>query len=175
MLRSRIAFVIAFAAASTLYAAAGDPVHRTFNVAPGGTLTIDADVGDIQVTSGGGNSVTVDVTQHSRSNRYMDVAVEQQQNDVTVRGKLERESRFFNWSDVDAKFVVTVPTRYNVRLATAGGDIRVGDLNGQAHMKTSGGGIKLGHIDGSVEAKTSGGDISLEGSRSAVDLYTSGG
>ena len=52
MLRSsRIAVLIALAATS-VYAATGAPVHRSFNVAPGGTLTIDADVGDIEVTSG---------------------------------------------------------------------------------------------------------------------------
>jgi hypothetical protein len=175
MLRSRIALVIAYVATTGLYAATGEPFHRTFNVASGGTLTIDADVGDIQVASGGGNSVTVDVTQRSRANRYMDITAEQQQNDVVVRGKLERESRWLNWSDADAKFVVTVPTRYNVQLSTAGGDIRIGDLDGQAHAKTSGGSIKLGHIGGAVDARTSGGDVSLEGSRSAVELHTSGG
>src|SRR2546428_1451757 len=155
MLRRRIVLVIAFLAASTIYAATGAPVHRTINVAPGGTLTIEADVGNIQVTAGNGNSVTVDVTQSSRANRYMDITVDQQGNDVNVRGKLE--SRWLNWSDADAKFVVSVPSRYNVQLSTAGGDIRVSDLHGQAHVKTSGGSIKLGHIDGPVSANTSGG------------------
>ncbi len=175
MLRSsRIALLIAFAATS-VYAATGEPFHRTFNVAPGGTLTIDADVGDIHVTSGSGNTVTVDVTQSPRSNRYMDVTAEQQQNDITVRGKFEGGSRWFNWSNVDAKFVVNVPARYNVQLSTSGGDIRVADLQGQARVKTSGGGIKLGNIDGPVTANTSGGDISIDGSRGAVELHTSGG
>ncbi len=173
MLRSRIAFAIAFLASSTIYAATGAPVHRTINVAPGGTLTIEADVGDIQVTAGSGNSVTVDVTQNSRANRFMDITVDQQGNDVLVRGKLE--SRWLNWSDADAKFVVSVPSRYNVQLSTAGGDIRVSDLQGQAHVKTSGGSIKLGHIDGPVNANTSGGDVSLEGSRAAAEIHTSGG
>ena len=175
MLRSsRIALLIALAATS-VYAATGAPVHRTFNVAPGGTLTLDADVGDIEVTSGSGNTVTVDVTQSARSNRYMDITAEQQQNDVVVRGKFEDSSRWFRWSNVDAKFIVSVPSRYNVQLGTSGGDIRVADLQGQARVKTSGGGIKLGNIDGPVTAHTSGGDISIAGSRGEVDLHTSGG
>ena len=176
MLRhSRIAILIAFAATS-VFAAAGEPVHRTFNVAPGGTLTIDADVGDIQVTPGGGNTVTVDVTQRSRTNRFMDVTAEQQGNDVIVRGKFEGGQRWFNRNfNGDAKFVVSVPSRYNVDLSTSGGDIGVGDLQGQARAKTSGGGIKLGAIEGPVNAHTSGGDISVGGARGAADLYTSGG
>src|SRR5581483_3269784 len=138
------------------------------------TLTIEADTGDIQVNTGSGAGVTVDVTQSGRSDRLMNITADQQQNDVTVRGKFER-SRWFNDNNVDAKFVVTVPSRYNVHLATAGGDIRVGDLQGTANVKTSGGGIKLGTIDGVVNARTSGGDITLAGTRASAELHTSGG
>ncbi|HEY8132846.1 MAG TPA: DUF4097 family beta strand repeat-containing protein [Thermoanaerobaculia bacterium] len=175
MLRSRIAFLLALAITGAAYAATDTPIHRTFNVAPGGTLTLDADVGDIQVTSGG-SGVTVDVTQRARvSNRLLNVTFDQQQNDVTIRAKLEGTSRWFNWSDDEAKFVITVPSQYNVQLATAGGDIKVGNLQGQARCKTSGGSISLGRIDGPATANTSGGDVSIEGARGNVDLHTSGG
>ena len=175
MLRSRIVLVLAFVATTAAYAATDSPIHRTFNVAPGGTLTLDADVGDIQVKSGG-SGVTVDVTQRARvSGRVLNVTFDQQQNDVIVRAKFEGGSRWFNWSDDDAQFVVTVPSQYNVQLTTAGGDIKVGNLSGQARCKTSGGSITLGQIDGQVAANTSGGDVSLEGSRAAVDLHSSGG
>lgn len=174
MLRTRIAFLIAFAATSLL-AASGEPLHRSFSVSPGGTLTVDADVGDIQVRSGSGNAVTVDVTQSSRSSRFMDVTADQQGNDVIVRGKFEG-SRMWNWNfNGDAKFTITVPASYNVDLSTSGGDIKVNDLGGQAHAKTSGGGIALGNISGAVVAKTSGGDVSLDSSRGNAELYTSGG
>ena len=175
MLRTRIALILTFIITTAAYAASDSPIHRAFNVAPGGTLTIDADVGDIQVTPGG-SGVTVDITQRARvSGRMLNVTFDQQQNDVIVRAKFEGTSRWFNWSDDDAKFVVTVPSQYNVQLTTAGGDIRVGNLQGQARCKTSGGSIALGRIDGPVAANTSGGDISLEGSRASVDLHSSGG
>jgi DUF4097 and DUF4098 domain-containing protein YvlB len=174
MFRSRIALVATFLVASAAYAVDA-PIHRSFNVAPGGTLTIDADVGDIRVEPGSGG-VTVDITQRARSaNRHLDVTFDQQQNDVTVRARLEPTSRWFNWSDTEAKFVVTVPSRYNLQLKTSGGDIRVGNLQGQIHVKTSGGGIDLGRIDGQVVADTSGGDVALAGGTGNVDLHTSGG
>ena len=174
MARSRIALVALLMIATAAYAVE-TPTHRTFNVAPGGTLTIDTDVGNIRVDSGG-SGVTIDVTQRTRvSNRRLELTFDQQQNDVTVRGRLEPTSRWFNWSDDEANFVVTVPERYNVNLKTSGGDIRVGNLQGQANVRTSGGGIQLGKVGGQVVADTSGGDVSLEGSRSNVDLHTSGG
>src|SRR5713101_5239043 len=174
MFRSRIALVAIFLAASAAYAVE-PPVHRTFNVAPGGTLTLETDVGDIRVDPGAGG-VTIDVTQRTRvSNRHLDVTFDQQGNDVTVRAKLEPESHWFNSSDLDARFVVTVPSRYNVRLKTSGGDLKVGNLQGEVHCKTSGGGIRIGDANGSVQAKTSGGSIEIR--RVAGDLYarTSGG
>jgi hypothetical protein len=172
MFRSRIALAI-FLITSAAYAA--EPIHRSFNVAPGGTLTIETDVGDIRVDPGG-NGVTVDVTQRTNvSKRHLEVAFDQQQNDVTVRARLEPTSRWFNWSDDEAKFVVTVPSRYNVRLKTSGGDIKVGNLQGETRVKTSGGSITLGRMDGVVNADTSGGDVSIDGGTGNIDLHTSGG
>src|ERR1700736_5946005 len=71
MFRSRITLSI-FLITSAAYAVEPS-IHRTFNVAPGGTLTIDADVGDIRVDPGG-NGVTVDVTQRTNvSKRHLEV------------------------------------------------------------------------------------------------------
>jgi hypothetical protein len=173
MLRSAAALTATLLIASAAYAIES-PVHRSFNVAPGGTLTIETDVGNIKVQPGG-SGVTVDVTERHTTNRHLALTFDQQQNDVTVRGRLEPTSRWFNWSDEDANFVVTVPSRYHVRLKTSGGDIRVGNLQGDARVKTSGGSIDLGRIEGQVNADTSGGDVSLEGSSGTADLHTSGG
>src|SRR5262249_47293385 len=174
MTRSRIVFVALVLIASAAFAVE-TPTHRTFNVATGGTLTIDTDVGNIRVDTGG-NGVTVDVIQRTRlSNRRLEPTFEQQQNDVIVRGKLEPMSRWFNWSDDEAQFIVSVLSRYNVNLKTSGGDIRVGNLQGEARVKTSGGSIDLGRVEGQVSAYTSGGDLSLEGTNSTADLHTSGG
>src|SRR5204862_2679387 len=101
----------------------------------------------------------------------------QEGNNVRVTGKYDHAFRWFNLfgNDLDVKFVVTVPPRYNVQLGTAGGDIHIGDLNGEVRAKTAGGDLNLGHIAGVVEAHTSGGDVHIAGARSMVTLSTSGG
>lgn len=175
MLRTRVATFVALLTVSAAYAASENPIHRTFNVAPGGTLTLEADTGDIRINTGG-TGVTVDFTQRVRSSsRMLNVTFDQQQNDVTIRAKFDRESRWFNWSDLDAKFVITVPARYNVQLSTSGGDIEIGDLQGEVRSKTSGGNIELGRIKGPVDARTSGGDLSIVSADDKVELRTSGG
>jgi putative adhesin len=184
VLLRRIAIFVALFTVSAAYAAIESPVHRTFNVGPGGTLTLDADLGDIQL-AGGGNGVTIDVIRRARTSsqsraneifRDLDLTFDQAGNDVHVRARYEHPARWFNWSnDLDLRFVITVPSRYNVQLGTSGGDIRVGDLQGDVRVKTSGGSIDLGHITGPVDGRTSGGDVTVAGARGRVDVHTSGG
>ena len=179
-----LAAVLGLLSISAAHAAIESPIHRNFNVRPGGTITIDADVGDIKVTSGAAN-VSVDVirraktSSQSRANdlfKDLDLNFAQEGNDVRIRARYEQPTSWFHWNnDLDVRFVVNVPSQYNVNLKTSGGDITVSDLNGQAKVSTSGGDVSLGHIAGAVDAHTSGGDVSMAGSQTNAILSTSGG
>lgn len=178
------AAVLGLASISAAHAAIESPIHRNFNVQAGGTITIDADIGDIKVTSGGSN-VSVDVIRKARTSsrshadelfKDFEVTFSQEQNDVRIHARYNHPTSWFHWNtDLDVRFVVSVPAQYNVDLNTSGGDIVVSDLGGQAHVRTSGGDIDLGRIDGVVDAHTSGGDVSLSSSRAGATLSTSGG
>src|SRR5947209_8839267 len=179
-----LAAVLGLASISAAHAAIESPIHRTFNVHPGGTITIEADLGDIKVTSGGSN-VSVDVirrakvSSQSRADElFKDLALNftPEGNNVHVSAKYDHPTSWFHWNnDLEVRFVVNVPSQYNVDLKTSGGDISVSDLNGQAKVNTSGGDIALGHIAGVVDAHTSGGDVSLAGSQANAMLPQSGG
>jgi DUF4097 and DUF4098 domain-containing protein YvlB len=163
----------------------GATIHKTFNVADGGTLYLDSDLGDISINPAA-SGVTIDVVRRARTSSQskandlfndFDLSFAQEGNNVRVTGKYDHPFRWFSFfgDDLDVKFVITVPSRYNVQLGTAGGDIHIGDLNGQVKAKTAGGDLDLGHIAGVVEAHTSGGDVNIAGARSSVTLSTSGG
>ena len=160
-------------------------IHRNFNVADGGTLVLDADLGDISINPGGAG-VSIDVlrkartTSQSKANDFFrdyEVTFAQEGNTIRVKGKYDRPNKWFNFfgDDLDVKYTITVPSRFNVQLATSGGDIHVGDLNGEVRAKTSGGDLDLDRISGVVDARTSGGDVHIDAARSSVTLYTSGG
>lgn len=178
MHRTRALLIASLFVTALAHAAVDQPLHRTFNVAPGGTLTIDADVGDVRVSSGG-NGVTVDVRRHARSEdelRDLDIHFSQSGNDVTVTAKNNHGTRWFSWGfGVNVEFIVTVPSRYNLHLGTAGGDVHISDVAGNVYARTSGGDLDLGRINGPVDARTSGGDVRLDGASGTVDLRTSGG
>ena len=165
--------------AATAQAAVESPIRKTFSVAPGGTLFVETDIGDVRINSGG-SGVTVDVKRRAKSEEAMqdfDVTFEQTGNDVTVRAKYQRpSSKWFNWSnEIDAQFTISVPTNYNVQIKTSGGDLRIANLNGDVRARTSGGGIEMGNITGTVEARTSGGSVTLDSASGRADLRTSGG
>lgn len=169
---------IAIAAALLLLAAplTADTIHRTFNAAEGGTLTVDADVGDITVRTAPANGVVVDIDRRPSSDvKYLETTFSQSGNDVTVRERYTGGHHWFHWNSLTVHFIVTVPARYNVHLNTAGGDIKVADLRGFVDAHTSGGNLDLGRINGPVTAKTSGGDIRLTASAGNIDVRTSGG
>lgn len=179
-----IAAVLGLVSISAAHAAIESPIHRSFNVHPGGTIIIDADIGDIKVISGAAN-VSVDVNRHaktmSRSHadelfKDFEVTFAQEGNDVRIHARDHHPTSWFHWnSDLDVHFVVNVPSQYNVDLKTSGGDISVSDLNGQVRANTSGGDISLGRINGVVDAHTSGGEVSMAGSHANATLSTSGG
>src|SRR5262245_26481110 len=180
-----VAVALVLLAVSAAQASIDSPIRKNFNVAEGGTLIIDTDLGDINVNPAAGG-VSIQVLRRARTSsqskandlfRDFDLTFAQEGNNVRVTGKYDRPWRWFNFfgNDLDVKFVVTVPARYNVDLRTSGGDMHVGDLNGEVRAKTSGGDLDLGHIGGVVEAHTSGGDVSIAGARADVKLSTSGG
>jgi DUF4097 and DUF4098 domain-containing protein YvlB len=170
-----VALALAFLSISAR--AASDTLHRAFNVQPGGTLTIDADVGDITIRTAATTQVNVDVTRTGRPSDIhdYDITFSQEGNDVRIKGTFDHKWRFFDWNNLQARFTVTVPMTYNVHLATSGGDIHVNDLRGEALCKTSGGDLDLGNIVGNVEARTSGGDVKVASATGHVELKSSGG
>ena len=158
-------------------------IERSFSVKEGGTLTLESDIGAIEVQSIAGEKVKVEVHREFRGWDDDDIKdfledfqidFEQTGDDVTVTARLKRR-RNDVWEHLKIKFYVEVPSKYNVDLATAGGSISVKDLEGEVHASTSGGSLNFGSIKGPVHGETSGGNINLHKSDGDVLVKTSGG
>lgn len=136
-----------------------------------------------------GSSVDVKVIREVRE-RYEDdaqqilsehqVNVSQSGNDIIVTTEVSDRARD-RWNDeyrntrLRVRFEISVPRDYNVDLETAGGNIKVDDLNGDLRSETAGGNLDFGNISGTIWAHTAGGNITLEGSSGSADVSTSGG
>lgn len=172
---TRFALFLVFVASLNVWAAE-DTIRRNFSVAAGGTIVLDADVGRINITTGG-RDVSVEIVRKADDDvlKKNVVTFDQAGNQITIRSRYDQISNFHWGNDLRIQYNLHIPSQFNVDLKTAGGSIEVGDLNGNVLARTSGGHIKLGQINGPVHADTSGGSVTVGGSTAALDVKTSGG
>ena len=99
-----------------------------------------------------GNQVEVHILLKGseRTLERMTLTAEQSGNDVAVAAKhgTGKWTDFFGGWNLDGKIEVKVPRNYNIDIRTSGGDIIVGQLQGDARGKTSGGDIKVTEMHG---------------------------
>ena len=155
-------------------AAGATDISKSYAVAPGGVLDIDSEVGSIEVMPGEDGKVIVDVDLSGPDADRLEVKFEQTPDGVSVRARLQDSGRRNSSHSLRARFRARVPSNYNLRLDTAGGDIDVGDLNGEVLADTAGGSISIGRVEGPVRADTAGGGIDVEACRQDLDADTAG-
>jgi len=164
--------------ASTLNAETHDVIKRGFNVAEGGTLHLQAGIGDVKIVTGG-TGVAIEIQRDADRESYLKrhtVTFNQAGNDVTVTGKYESTLHIFNFGDpLRVRYNIRVPAHYNVDVDTSGGDVDLADLTGNVNAHTSGGDVRAGKINGTVTLATSGGDVELGGATAKLSIRTSGG
>ena len=162
-------------------------IERSFQVTPGGRLTIDADRGAIEVRTADSDRVDVKIERKVKRGRKWsveevleDLAITFDHSDdgVTIRAKYGQKNPW-RWNRernrLRINFLITVPQRYNVDLKTLGGGISVEDLEGEVRSQTAGGNLRIGRIKGSVWGQTAGGNIKVESTQGDADVKTSGG
>jgi hypothetical protein len=168
---------VAAAAALLLVPATGwtEPVVRTFAVAPGGTLKLDTETGSVNVETHDAAEIVVEVDVRGAAADRFDVDFRERDDGLEVSGNARGGILGGRRDYVDVRFLIRVPTRYDLDLETEGGSVAVGDLEGDVRVETSGGSIDLGRVSGRVDASTPGGGISAEHAGGDVSADTSGG
>ncbi|MCP4216441.1 MAG: DUF4097 domain-containing protein [bacterium] len=160
-----------------------DVLKESFKVADGGTLEMDVEAASIEIRTQKGRDATVEVIRkYKGSEDEMQKALRNYKidfiksgNDLSIESKKETRNLFGSGNQLQVRFIVTVPMKYNLDLKTSGGSISVADIEGEAKIKTSGGSLKCNSVKGSLQGKTSGGSIKIKECTGDVDVKTSGG
>ena len=152
-------------------------LERTFHVGPGGSLTLDSDLGSVQVEGQERNTVQVTVDSKHEIEEILDLNFTQEGNEVIIKGEKKRVSLFkiIKSSSKKVHFTISVPRSFNVNINTSGGGIDLRSIEGEVRGATSGGKIIAEEITGRLDARTSGGKIELNGINGSVEAKTSGG
>ena len=197
---SRFLAILATTLIASVALSAQKTFDKHFNVAPGGHLIVDADLGSVAVVGRAGHEVVVH-GEMSGSDEFLarlSITAEQDSSGVTVTARRAPESwlgwfGLFGLSGERVSFTIDVPRDCSVELKTSGGSLDVRNVNapvwgrtsgggivvrdvaGSVKMHTSGGGIDAEHINGTTELRTSGGSISVADATGDLDVHTSGG
>lgn len=148
-------------------------VDKTLPAQTGQKLTVDTYAGNVKITNGTVNEVTVKIYGSSNAEEKLDFDVSSESNGIKV--KVTKKSGLNNLHDLDLKFEITVPLDYNVKVTTGGGNVSLTSLNGDVNVNTMGGNVSLGNIKGDIDISTAGGNISVEQNTGKLKLSTAGG
>jgi DUF4097 and DUF4098 domain-containing protein YvlB len=161
-----------------LSTAAEKKFEKKYTVTPGGTLTIQTDVGDVEISGTSSSEVSIVAEIHGRQRDVdgFDISSSQGNDGVEVKGK-SRRSNLFSWfgDSPEVRFRIMVPREYSSRVHTAGGDISMTNLKGRIDGETSGGDLNIREIEGAIKLETSGGNIRGEKLTGDLHMETSGG
>lgn len=154
--------------------------ERRLALEPGGTFSLDSDVGGVTVTGDSSSGVVVTVTSDRDDfNDLYDLRFEESAGRASVivkrKGSWLRGVWAGEWFNNDTHFAIRVPARTTVDLRTSGGAIEASRLTGRLGLRTSGGSLRVEEVDGPVDGRTSGGSIRVRRVRGDVAINTSGG
>ena len=165
-----------------------DRMTKTFPVGSGGTLAIESDIGSITVHGADIDSIEIEILREVKTTsekkaseilKNYDIQFNHTGNDVTIEAKYKKKGLKGFWNNIGkylrVKFIIAVPSEYNVDLNTKGGSITVEHLHGEVLSKTSGGSLNFDNIEGDISGKTSGGSISIGEVVGRSNIRTSGG
>lgn len=150
---------------------------RTFSVEPGGTFELRSRGGPVSVSSWDRTEVEVTETVRLRNvdreeaRRYVrdrTTTYETSDNRVRVEGPNDR-------GRVQRAYTVRLPRPFSADLETSGGPITVENLTGRVTARTAGGPLRIVEIEGAVEGQTSGGPIDAGPVTGPLILRTAGG
>ncbi len=152
---------------------------ETFVMAAGGELVMKDLTGDVSISGDAGNLVRLiqeyffDVGDEADARKAFErcrAAAKQIGNRLEVIGQKSP------WhGDYSAAYEVHVPTNFNAQATTAGGDIQLKGLQGQAILVTAGGDVEASEVNGALTITTAGGDITARAIQGAANLSTAGG
>lgn len=165
-----------------------DTVKKSFKVRSGGTLFLDIDHGNVEVSTHSGNEVRIEVERTVASDNRDDakralerhaLQLEERSNNVYIESHYDRDDGF--WRRMSSKnqmkvlVKVQVPREYNVDFETGAGNVRVSDIAGQVHGVTGAGNVMIGAVNGPVDVSSGSGNVEIEGALGRVEANTGAG
>jgi serine/threonine protein kinase len=164
-------------------------LSKSFAVGRDGKLVLDVDRGGIRVVGADQETVDVRVSRKVRrasgsgADRILaeeELVLRQVGNQISVSAQEPPSLRGgpgWRWTrpELDVNYEISVPRKFDLRLKTAGGGIKVATVQGGVNVRTEGGRLDFDDVDGNVEGQTKSGGIRAAGCKGELVVKTAGG
>jgi hypothetical protein len=178
-----------------------ETIKKSFQVSPGGSLTVHSSIGTVEVQAVDSNTVNIELVRTIKTansseadeiikNLRLDFA--QNGNDVNVIVNLPEEWDWERIKRLRLDFNISIPRSYNldvrtvgiiktsdlqgtVKLSTAGFSLTTGNVNGSLNLSSAGGPINVGDVNGPVTVSSAGGTIRMGYVNGELNAQSSGG
>lgn len=160
-----------------------DEINKSFRVAPGGQLTLDSDVGNVEIKTGNSDTVKVEIKRRLKVDdrqaahellKNLTVDLSQSGNNINVIVKLVDDDNQTNRRKIQMDFQISMPRNFNLNLRTVG-TATVGDVQGTVNAATAGGSLSIGNVEGPLTAKSGGGSLTVGNVGGDLDARSGGG
>jgi beta-lactamase regulating signal transducer with metallopeptidase domain len=151
----------------------GSSFERAMAARPGETLSLELDTGGgVTIRGWDRDRVEVRGVLRGRDGPHQNVGFERVGSRVVLRVTPQRRVRSFSTSN---RFEFRVPRRFDVQIASGGGEVTIVDLEGTFRGNTGGGGFVIERARGRANLSTGGGDIRVTDCDLSGSVSTGGG
>jgi DUF4097 and DUF4098 domain-containing protein YvlB len=151
-------------------------VSRKVRIGRDGRVSISNISGDIVVTAGGGDEVSIEALKRTRGDRSelanVEVAIEERAGRVDIRAEHERSrsDRGRRGDSASVDFTVTVPATASLEVHSVSGSLKITGVRGSVRAETVSGNVTTTDTPNLEHAKSVSGDVSLTGAAADGDL-----
>jgi hypothetical protein len=147
-------------------------LHKEFNIEEGKTLDLNINSGgSLDIEGWDKNIVSADVESSNDNLDDYNFDFNKTSNGIEV----ESDTKFEGSRNGGLHFYFKVPVKFNLKLESNGGGIKIKNVSGEINGQTMGGPLEFGKIKGNVDFQTMGGPIKLYDSEVDGKVHTMGG
>ena len=149
--------------------------HYSYNVSPGGRLSLETFNGSVEITGTAGNAVEINGTKYANTQQALKdlkIDVSQTGNGIQVKTVRPYGAR----GGMGARYSIRIPREFELeRIVSSNGSVRVEDVQGAANLKSSNGSVRVSRVQGNLNATTSNASIEAHDLTGNALLHTSNG
>lgn len=138
---------------------AREEIRRSFQLAPGATVSISTVSGPVDVETASGNTADVHIVRSAQTQRELDcyrTVVEQTAGGLSIRH--EQDCRTIR---ARQRVRLSLPKDVNLRIESVSGDVHIAAINGSTRLSSISGGVWLEQAGGDLNISSVSGQVNL--------------